>query len=826
MKKLKILTSILLILSMILTMSACNKETGENGDNSKGDDSASSSTIKTVAEETGYGFIATYDDIPGDYDSVNMICARDERLYFMAYSYDKVTYEGGTVLASCKFDGTDVIEYPLPETQFDSSLNSSNVDSQGNIWYLMYESYYPDSSDEYIDEDYGVAPADEMEEAEAEETAKAEAAGEVVANDVAYEIATTTVAADVVSVSVDENGFYEAYVLYKCDADGNVLFSKNLSEEFKSEEDEYIYFYNFTVDNEGYCYLLQDVNLYVLDPDGNLSFSLSTTNWFDSINVAADGTVIITYYGDNGREMSKIDKEKKEFGESLEFEEFYTYYQVLDAGGSGYDLLLNDNNVLYGYSLATNEKTPILNWLDCDVDGSNAYNLFAIDQENLVTMAYDDTLGEQVLISLTRVPYDQIPVRTVITYAYTNYINYNIRNAILKFNRQNQEYRISTVDYSVYATEDDYNAGVTKLNNDILAGKIPDIIDCSSSSLDVSTLASKGVLLDLYTLIDNDSEFSRDSFVSGALAAQEINGSLYTMASAFNIETTVGLSDIVGDNAGWTFDEMMAAYEKLPEGASIMRYMTKSSFLNYCINTAFDNYVDPETGECHFDSEDFVKLLKIANTFPEEYDYYNEDGEYVDDNQLLAEGKVLIVSSYLYGFEDFKYQLVYLQGKDYTFVGFPNSTRNGHTIYFDNQIALSAKSSNTEGAWSFVKTMLSDDYQTNNVWSFPITTSALEVKKEKAKERPHYTDENGEVVYYEDTMYINGEEMEVPVMTDEDIAKIMDVINNATGQYRYDETVNNIISEEAASFFDGQKTAEDVADLIQNRVQTYIMEQR
>lgn len=823
--------SILLILAMMLTMSACNKENGENSGSSKGDrgSSSSSGAIQTVAEQTGYGFLSTYTDVPGNFDSINSVFVHDGKLYFNAYSYDKVTYEGTNTFGKCNLDGTELTEIKLPESEFDLSVNSFKVDSNGNIWYLMYESYFPEVAEDEggIDSDFGVAPAEEAAEVTVDSdgaSVPVEDADVVVANGMSEETALAIVAGDFSALG-ENFEYYEAYVLYKCDEQGNVLFRKNLSEEFKGEEDEYIYFYNFAVDGEGYCYLLQDVNLYVLDPNGELSFTLTTTNWFDAVNIAADGTAVVSFYGDNGRELCKIDKAAKDFGESLKFQEASVYYQIIEAGNTGYDFLLNDNNVLYGYDLSTGEKTPILNWLDCDIDGTNTYNFCAIDAENYLTMTYDDAAGKQMMVNMHRVPYDQIPVRTIITYAYTNYMDYNTRSAVLSFNRQNQNYRISTVDYSVYNTEDDYYAGATKLNNDILAGRIPDIIDCSSG-VDVPTLAEKGVLLDLYTLIDADSELSRDSFVSGVLSAQELNGKLYTMSNCFSVQTAVGLSNVVGDYPGWTFDEMMAAFEKLPEGASIMRYMTKDAFLTYCLSTAYNNYIDPETGECHFDGEDFVNLLKIANSFPKEYDYYDDDEEYVDDNQLLMEGKILVTQTYLYGFEDFKYQKVYFQDKDYTFVGFPCSTKDGHTLNFSGRMAVSAKSSNTDGVWAFIKTMLTDDYQTNNIWSFPVTQSALDTKKASAMEKPHYTDENGEVVYYDDSFYINGEEMEVQPITEEDIAKIEAVISNNSGTYTTNETVNSIITEEAAYFFDGQKTAEDVANLIQNRVQTYIMEQR
>ena len=55
------------------------------------------------------------------------------------------------------------------------------------------------------------------------------------------------------------------------------------------------------------------------------------------------------------------------------------------------------------------------------------------------------------------------------------YLDWNLRSMIVEYNKTNDEYRINVVDYSEYATDDDYNAGVTKLTTEIISGSVPDI---------------------------------------------------------------------------------------------------------------------------------------------------------------------------------------------------------------------------------------------------------------------------------------------------------------------------------------------------------------
>jgi hypothetical protein len=60
--------------------------------------------------------------------------------------------------------------------------------------------------------------------------------------------------------------------------------------------------------------------------------------------------------------------------------------------------------------------------------------------------------------------------------------------------------------------------------------------------------------------------------------------------------------------------------------------------------------------------------------------------------------------------------------------------------------------------------------------------------------------------------------------TDEHIEIYLDIINNSHKIQVYDGQINKIIMEEAGAYFAGQKSAEEVADVIENRVGIYIKE--
>ena len=61
-------------------------------------------------------------------------------------------------------------------------------------------------------------------------------------------------------------------------------------------------------------------------------------------------------------------------------------------------------------------------------------------------------------------------------------------------------------------------------------------------------------------------------------------------------------------------------------------------------------------------------------------------------------------------------------------------------------------------------------------------------------------------------------------MTREEVDHFMEILKTFKNVGRYDDTLINIISEEAEPYFNGQKNVGEVAQIIQNRAQIYLHE--
>ena len=232
---------------------------------------------------------------------------------------------------------------------------------------------------------------------------------------------------------------------------------------------------------------------------------------------------------------------------------------------------------------------------------------------------------------------------------------------------------------------------------------------------------------------------------------------------------------------------------------------------------SMDSFYNSETGECKFDSEDFISLLELCNTFPKEYDY--NSGESESTASLLRSGKVLLTSVNMSSFSDMQ-MFPALYGEPVNFIGFPTNSGSGSVVGFNNRFCVAAKSKNKDGAWAFIRSFLLPDNQNKLDWNLPVNKAAFEQKIADAMKKQ---DDNDSVV---STWWYDDVEITIGPLTEEDAQVVRDMVYNATTEATYDEQLMNIITEEAEYYFNGEKSAQEIAGIIQSRAQLYIDENR
>ena len=850
MKTYRVIAALLALVMLLGMFSGCSKNGSETTDPANPSNNPGTKTEtndEKAASTSKYAYQAEYLPIPDNVQYVNTSTISGSNLYFTGSIIDgKQTYtdENGEETEYDNYrsalfkldvetgDCTELTEFQLPEVpegwMGSSELNNIQAAADGTLW-AIYGSYT-----------YRYNPPADLAE-----------------DDSMY--------------NYYEEGENKMGLLH-LDADGKEL--KRIEFNQTDENGNSFYVSSFFVDNSGNVYLSDWQNVYIYDQDGNKKTTVDLgENGGDLCELKA-GVVGVSYYKndeakpeESGRVFQEIDPATgKLTGDTVKLPDVaYSFF----PGDDVYDIYYDYNGNIYGYKFDTDTKDKVIDWIECDIN-SNNINSYSILPDGRV-IAFENSYDDQAqknnmqLIVMTRVDAASVVNKTVLTFACM-YLDWNMRDAIVKFNRASNTHRIVVRDYSEYNTDDDSNAGIQKLNTEMLSGKLPDMIDINTYNMPVEQYAAKGFLTDLYELIDADPELSRESFVQPVIKALEsADGKLYQLPNTFAVSTAIALDKVAGDYDTWNLAAVKDAMTKLQDGASVFDvYRTKTDILQTCISRNIDAFVDWENGSAHFDSDEFKALLEFANQFPETYDWENATDEENDSAQnRMNAGKQLMTDMYVSSFEDMLYQLTGYNG-GVKFVGYPSEDgTSNHAFQIDGAIAISSTCADKTAAWNFMKQFLTEDYQLgSDVWNFPINQKAFDQKMKDAMTEEYQTDENGNVVkdengnpiripkmtYYTtdtgggvafaattetaaSTVVIGGSgvnedgSISIYAMTQEQADQILDLINATTAVYGYDESILNIISDEAAAYFAGEKSLDDTANMIQSRVNLYVAEQ-
>lgn len=748
--------------------------------------------------DPGFIYLPEYISLPDDVQSIDRSCYHDGMLYFTSYGKtgertpepgepqpgDAEYYEGyydiyGYTLNKINIDGsgyeqlTAYVPPAIPEGQQGSAgLSAIVVDADGNLWVAENASYYHiDANDMWVDDG-------------------------------------------------------SAVYLRKLDPTGAELATYDVSSW--AGENSYLYINEIVIGADGNIYVSDgNQTVYAMDSNGQELFRVSDDNWINSLIKLADGSPAVTSYAEQGRVLKTIDAQAKSWGKTTEMpDQAYQFY----SGSGDYDFYYGDNSNFYGYKISDGSSEKLINWISSEVDNYNINYISPLDDGRVLCITYnygvDGEDGSQELIILTKHKSSEVQKKTTITMA-SMYLDSNIRARVIKFNKTNPDYRIMVTDYSDYNTDEDYNAGLLKLNTEIISGNVPDIL-VVNSNMPITQYAAKGLLENLYTYIDEDKELGgRDQYVQSVFKTIQVGDMLPFITANFSILTAVGSSQTVGAEPGWTIDELNAVLAKMPAGCKPFAYFDQQTALYYLCAIGMDDFVDWDKGECHFNDPGFIKMLEFVKTFPATIDWNDPENNQSED-QMIKEGKVLLMQAYLSDFSSLDYYKNTFGG-EITFKGYPTESGNGNILSIDSGLAISSSCKHKDVAWDFIRYMLTEDYQSENYWwGFPTCQKVFDERLDKALHPENADTSGGGVVVYEKAMRASGSDIYYNEyqFTQEDADKVLAVINAADKTINFDQSIMNIINEDVAAFLAGSKSAADTAAVIQSRVSTYVSEQR
>lgn len=396
----------------------------------------------------------------------------------------------------------------------------------------------------------------------------------------------------------------------------------------------------------------------------------------------------------------------------------------------------------------------------------------------LLTLAACKATGEQT---------ETVNGKTKITLACTGMPFFEEK--IKEFNDSNKKYYIEVLDYSQYNTKEDFSAGETKLNVDIISGNTPDMIELTKTPVEIYT--GKGLLEDLNPFLQKDKDLNQDSIVAGAYNALSSNDGLYRIAPSFTVLSFYGKESKIGKRTKWNIQELQEFLEENKNVQYPFINMQPVKVLQSLTMYSLDEFMSIEDGSSNFNSAEFINLLKTVKNYGKEL----SEG-YKEANEELMKDKGLLVEMYLSGIEEFVKKNKELGG-DMNVIGFPTEGESGSVADFQSSFAMLADSQHKEGVWEFFKFLLEESYQ-DSLSEFEIPV--LRASYDKALDKSEATEEQKQAYNR--------------------------IIASITRTSWYDDSLIKIIEEEALRFFADKCTAEEAAEAIQSRASIYLSENR
>ena len=613
-------------------------------------------------------------------------------------------------------------------------------------------------------------------------------------------------------------------------ADGKVLTTINLQAD-KDGNLPYI----GAVDQNGNLYATVNTDVIVYDKTGKTVKTISLGDAGGTL-LPYNGGAAVEVWGQT-TQLKTIDPSTFALGDPIDLPA--NIGSIYKTNDEGYDFLYDSNGSIYGYKIEEKTSDKVVDWLDDDVNSNDLAGYTVLSDGRVLgflNQVNSDGSSNLELVILTRTDSANVKPKTVLKLACL-YVDWSLRNQIVAFNKSSDKYRIVVEDYSQYATNDDSSAALTKLNTEIISGKVPDLL--YTSGIPIEQYASQGLLEDLLPYVNKDTELGENSLLPEVLAAAETNGHLYRAFSNFSINTAVGLDKVVGGYSSWTLNDLKDAMTKLQSGATVFSIgQTKTGVLNACVSRSLSSFIDWNKGTCTFDSQDFRDILEFANTFPDTFDWDHFDwNTYLGDQKCILSGTQLLVDTTVGAFYDYMNQLAMYNGEAVNFVGYPTQTGTGNTFGLGEGLCITSACSDKEAAWSFVRQYFTEDYELSDQnYGFAFNAKAFQKQIDEAQTVTYQTDENGNTVkddsgnpvvqpmisyQIDDTHTITYNSM-----SDDQLNQFMTLYKSCKTVSGSDASVMKIVTDEAAAYFAGQKTLDETVSMIQNRASLYVAEQK
>ncbi len=470
--------------------------------------------------------------------------------------------------------------------------------------------------------------------------------------------------------------------------------------------------------------------------------------------------------------------------------------ETAPACGDGTTIWCSGFGGVQAYDRAAGTMGETMDWINLGFQSLYVTGLFLRDGAPWAAVAAEDGC------SLTVRP---LPTgddgRTVLTLAcFFEEESGMIARAVRAFNQTDPDYRVQVTDYGTI--EDD---PLSRFNNDVIAGDMPDLISLYEMPYD--TLLRQGLLADLTDYIENDPDVRREDYLDWTWQASTgPDGGIYSLIPQFVFSSWFCREGYLTKDE-FTLDK----YLDLADSGEALDYANgdgpfyRASEAANLISCNMDLFVDLQSGQCHFDSPEFRRIVDTAehmtiltgDTYGQEVIRVGQLGSYEDHTYATGDGRTVPI-------------------------GYPTPAGGVYRLSPRTEAAMSSQTEHPEGCWRFLRTLLLDELQCapegyGSYQCFPAKRSGLDVMA--AAELEMYSDMPPEAMAAGgDGLTQAGIDAVNAILDQGDIFvdRLFTSLSSA---------VTDILEDELEAYYGGGSDMDSLISSLQSRVGLYVSEQ-
>ena len=554
---------------------------------------------------------------------------------------------------------------------------------------------------------------------------------------------------------------------------------------------------DLVADAEGRIYALSSSCISLFDTTGEYQGKVECPGKdFVNISNCGDGRIYVTYRGD-ATFLAEVDFTYFRLSETKELIGDGVLYE-----GQGNTLLVSDGSTLYSCEPQKDRIEKLFEYVSYDISSSKVQEAIQMENGEIVMISWG-LLNQYKPVEILsfrlakegELAGDGKQVITVLS--VSPFAEELFKEVVVEFNKQSRDYKVvfETIPVKGNTKED----GVSATNTRLLAKESADLLLLYDYE-EMELYQSQGALEDLTSYLEASEKVGKEDFEEWLLQCFEVDGKLYGLSRAFGFDTLLGRSSEMGESAGWTEEEMLdwlTAHPctKAEEGLS------KEYILELVLKGNLDAYADRENGKAYFETECFQKLLSAINHLEVDAAPYYDDME-----SLYDRDRAILTQVYVASFEDATGWRDQLYGDQMVYRGYPNPSGSPKFFLHMNCLSILSRSKCKEGAYAFLEYFVtSKEEYSSGFYSY---------KEANSGAREYFVNQK---VFDED------EERE---KVEKQIDTLLELMEYATVDTMFHQTIRAIVLEESQAYFQGHKTLEDTCRIIQNRVQLYLDEKQ